>query len=203
MTYLSSIKIKLMKNLLFLSVFILTTFLHVKANNLPNSFSINVVENQKAFILDLSERNAYSISIFDSYGAEVYSQEIEQFTKGVKYMMTNLPVGMYTINIEYKDFIEIYESVISDDELKIEEYELHRRPSLSKQINKVFVHADLEKEQRIKFSIYDTEGELVFDFLDVKSGLYNRTSDLAKIQKGNYQIVVSTEYFAESYDFAL
>lgn len=192
-----------MKNLIFISAFLLTVVFQANAINIPTHSTLNVLTHQKAIILNLSDIEASTIAITDKYGANVFEQEIGQYDNGVKYMMSSFPAGEYTIKIQGKDFVEMYKAIITSDALTIEETETYLRPSLKEVNNKIAVAADLVKEEKIQIAIYNEYGYLVFKFDDSKTGRYNRAFDLNQLEKGKYNVVVSTDHFTESRSISL
>ncbi len=192
-----------MKNLFSFSILMLAFISQISAYNAPKTATLSVIEDQKAVILNLSEIDATSFVLFDKNGTRVYSQEIEKFDTGVKYVMNYLPTGPYNIEIHGDNFVEVYHAIITKDAIEIESSEAHFRPSISATNNKVVVDAELAEKEDVEVSIFDKKGYLVYSFNDHKTGNYNRVFDLNKLKKGQYSVVVSTDYFTESSTISL
>lgn len=193
-----------MKNLICLLAFVFAVVFQSNATNTPNNHtSLNVIEHQKAVILNLAEIEASSFVIFDKNGANVFSQEIEAFDNGIKYVMSNLPIGQYTIKIQGDDFVDMYRTVITADSLKIESSETYLKPTVIQENDKIVVNADLANKEDILLYIYNQDGKLVYEYNEQKIGKYNRVFDLNQLEKGAYSVVVATDHFTETSKISL
>ena len=187
-----------MKNLIYISATIIATVFQMNANTVPSHFTLNVLANQKAVILDLTNIEASSFVVLDENGVNVYAQKIEKFGTGVKYVMSKLPTGLYTIKINGNDFVEVYDAEISKEMLHINSFEVFYRPAIVEKENKFAIDALLSDNEEINVFIYNETGSLVFRFSDLESGKYNRVFDLNQLEKGDYSVIVSTDKFTES-----
>lgn len=189
-----------MKNLIVLVAFTIVSIAQLSANNAPQSSKLHVLENEKAVILNLSglTTKAKNFTVSDSKGDVVFTQVVSKYDHGVKYKLSNLPAGQYVIRVGGDDFVEMYDAVITNDQLIVENSEVHFRPTVNSINEKVMVDAILANEEDIQVNIYNMSGELVYSFNDEKAGSFNKTFNLKQLQSDKYNVIVSTDYFTES-----
>lgn len=194
-----------MKNLLVLFAFILVSFAQLSASNAPQSSKLHVLKNEKAVILNLSglTTKTKSFTVTDSYGEIVFTQVVSKYGHGVKYKLSSLPAGHYLIKVSGDDFVEMYNTVITDDQLIVENSEVHFRPSVTGIMDKVVVDAILANNEDIQVNIYNRSGGLVYSYNDEKAGSFNKTFNLEQLESGKYNVIVSTDYFTESSSISL
>ena len=193
-------KKNIMKNLLVLIVCTLVSIAQLSAGNAPQSSKLHVLKTEKAVILNLSglTTKAKKFTVTDSDGVIVFTQFVAKYDHGVKYKLANLPAGQYVIKVGGDDFLEMYNATITNDELIIENSEVHFRPTVNKLNEKVTIDAILADKEDIQVNIYNMSGELVYSFNDEKAGSFNKIFNLEQLKSDRYNVIVSTDYFTES-----
>lgn len=194
-----------MKNLILTTGLVLITILQLSANNAPESTSLDVIENEKSVILNLSGliAGAELFTISDSAGDVVFTDSVEEYEDRVKYNLANLPVGRYTIKVEGAHFVEFHEIMITNKFVEVESVESHFSPTFKAMDEKISVNALFTSEEDIQVTIYNANGDLVYDFSDQKMGSFKKTFNLKHLEKGQYKVIVSTDYFSEVGDISL
>ena len=187
-----------MKHVLFISLFVCMSAMQLIATNGYCSRSLDVLESERSVILDLSGLAAEveHFTITDYAGEDVFSDKVAKYENGVKYDLSNLPAGRYTIKVEGENFVETHTTLITREQVIFEHVESHFRPTVKEVDDKIMVEAMFSTVENIQVNIYDAEGELVFEFSDQKSGKFLKTFNLAQLEKGNYTVFVSTDHFS-------
>ena len=186
-----------MKNLLIASFLIIASLTQVAASIVPVSSSLKVMAVEKSVILDRtgSVAGAESFTIIDAEGNIVFNDKVEKYENKVKFNLSKLPAGNYTIKVSGENFIEIHETVITAQGLSLVSAESHFKPNVTEKEGKLFVNAMLYDED-INVIIYDLKGKLVYDFSNQDSGRFYKTFNLEQLASGNYDVTVLTDYFS-------
>jgi len=189
-----------MKNLLFIAACLLFSFLELPANNSPKKITLDVIKNEKAVILNLSGLNTHIefFTITDASGELVFIKRVNKQESKMKFNLEKLPQGEYTLKVEGDNFIELFETVISNESLDIENKVSHFKPQLVRMDQKIMINAYFPSEGDIQVAIYDTKGVLVYDFNRHKTGSFRKIFNLGQLEKGDYDVVVSTDYFNQT-----
>ncbi|MFK7972000.1 MAG: hypothetical protein AB8F95_16655 [Bacteroidia bacterium] len=189
-----------MKNLLIAISIVLGSSFQLAASNVYNSQSLDALKNEKSVILDLSgiEAKVERFTITDHAGEEIFSTKVNDCEKRVKYDLSKLPSGKYDIKVEGENFVELHTTVITDEQVVFESVESHFCPNFQEVDDMIMVKAMLLNEENIRMKIYNAEGVLVYEYKDQKSGDFQKTFDLSQLEKGEYDIIVSTDYFSRS-----
>ncbi|MDX1349014.1 MAG: hypothetical protein R3279_02140 [Putridiphycobacter sp.] len=189
-----------MKNLLLAIVLVFTSSLQIHASTISDKGLLDFVQNQKTIILNLSLINVdvNQITITDADGEIVFNEKVSKYKNGVKYNLSTLPVGTYTILLEGDDIVDTYTTTITEEEVLFKNREYHTRPNITVLNKAVQIDMHFANSENIHVEIYDLAGELIFDFKDSKQGNFNKIFNLEKLEIGDYKIVVSTEYFSSA-----
>ncbi len=182
-----------------ITVCILVSILQLTASNIPSASPLNVFQNEKVIILNPSSEyiQADNFSIKNAFGEVVFNQELNKYNNAVKFNLAKLPSGIYSITVSGENFVEMHEATITEETLNLNYTQAYYRPSVKELDEKVIVEADLVDEE-ITISIYDEAGNLVYDFSDQKFGKFKRAFNLEQLKTGQYNVIVSTDYFVET-----
>lgn len=194
-----------MKNIILTVTFILTSFLQLTARNAPKSSTLNVVKNEKAVVLNYTiiTQKQKMFTITNKLGVTIFTDIIEENKKRVKYDLKTLPSGNYSIKIEGNNSVEIYDVIIAPNSVNLINSKSFSRPKLLNMNNKVIVTSDNLNNENIQVSIYDNSKNLVYRFHDQKTGVFKKSFNLEQLAQGNYNIIVSTDYFSQSSKISL
>lgn len=195
-----------MKNLILVSVLVISTLFNVQANNSPTSATVYTVSGEKSVILNLADIFSQTdlFTITDSNDNIVFTDIVEKYKNNVKYNLRNLPNGEYTINIEGENFTEYYETSITNDQVKIVSSQSYFKPVIHNMNTSIVISdANSTSKEDVQVYIYNEDGDLVYDFKDTKIGTYTKKFNLEHLQKGNYNMIVYTDHFTESINISL
>ena len=195
-----------MKNLILVSVLVISTLFNVQANNSPTSATVFTVSGEKSVILNLADIFSQTdlFTITDSNDNIVFTDIVEKYKNNVKYNLRNLPNGEYTINIEGENFTEYYETSITNDQVKIVSSQSYFKPVIHNMNTSIVISdANSTSKEDVQVYIYNEDGDLVYDFKDTKIGTYTKKFNLEHLQKGNYNMIVYTDHFTESINISL
>ena len=190
-----------MKKLIYTAAIVLMSTFQLTATtvNTDSSKSFDVIENEKKIILNLSKLNN-EIQIFtitNTEGEEVFSEKVNKYEKDVEYDLSTLAIGLYTIKIEGENFIEIHTTEITADQVHFKNVESHVAPTFQEANEILIVEAAFSNEENVHVNIYNSLGDLVFKFTE-KTNTVHKKFNLEKLEKGNYNIIVSTDFFSQS-----
>ena len=188
-----------MKNLILTSVFILSYLFQLQAGNAPETSKLIVIQNEKSLILNSTGLSAETkvFKITDAKGDIIFTDIVEKNKQKVKYDLRSLPNDNYNITVDGYNVATVYEAVISDESVMVEEIRTYYRPTIQSLEEKVVVSAALENKENIQISIYDHTNGLVFRHKIEKENNFNLPINLKRLSKGEYEVVVSTEHFIE------
>lgn len=195
-----------MKNLILVSVLVISTLFNVQANNSPTSATVYTVSGEKSVILNLADIFSQTdlFTITDSNDNIVFTDIVEKYKNNVKYNLRNLPNGEYTINIEGENFTEYYETSITNDQVQILSSQSYFKPVIHNMNTSIVISdANSTSKEDVQVYIYNEDGDLVYDFKDTKIGTYTKKFNLEHLQKGNYNMIVYTDHFTESINISL
>lgn len=158
--------------------------------------SVNIKNTgAKSFLLQLEElkSNEILISLEDQNGYKLYEQEVkntDSFTK--KFNLSDLPDGSYFLKIEDKMKIQVYPIEIENNELTIDERKQKKifKPVFSTGKGYVNVHMFRSGKTNMTISLFDEQGEIVYEQSFILYRILNRRFDLSKLKKGKYTISV-------------
>jgi len=194
-----------MKNLLLAIAFILTSFFQLSANVVPKTTTLNVVLNEKAVVLNnkivTDEQKMFTIT--NQLGTIVFTDVIEENKRRVKYDLKRLPNGNYSIKIGGTASVEIYEATISADDVSIINSKSFFRPTIQNMNHKIIVSSKHLNNEDIQVSIYDNSNTLVYRSNDQKTGAFKKLFNLEQLAEGDYNVVVSTDYFSQESTISL
>ncbi len=193
-----------MKKLLLVFTFIFASFFQLSANYSPKISTLNVVINEKALVLSNSVTHETKVLLItDQFGDIVFEDRIEESKRKVKYDLESLPNGNYKIRIKGGNSVDIYEAVISNEAVHLVSSKSFFRPTIEKMNHKVLVNSQYLNEEDIQISIYDDESDLIYRFNHQKTGSFQKSFNLEKLGSGEYNVIVSTEFFSSSTKIAL
>jgi hypothetical protein len=194
-----------MKNLLFITAFLFVSILKLGAFNEPKSTLLVILENEKSVILNLSASVAETelFTITDANGDILISETVKSYDNMVKYDLSKLPLGSYTIKIDGKNFVEIHETTITKNNVSLENSSSHFKPNLRVINNRMVIDAMLANHEEIRLTIYNEAGDLVYDYNDQKAGVFQKRFNLEQLDGGKYNVIVSTDYFRMSSNITL
>ena len=194
-----------MKNLTLVAAFILSGLFQLQASHRFSTAKLTVLQNEKSIILNTSNQSkrAEVLKITDSKAKVVFTDVIEKNKHRVKYVLNNLPNGRYYITVKGSDVFTIYETIISDKNVNIADTKSYYRPSIHPAKEKLSITAAVEKKEEIHVSIYDDSNILVFTYNMEKEKTFTQAFNLEQLPKGDYEVIVSTEYFVEQSNITL
>lgn len=194
-----------MKNVLLSVVLLAISTLQLAASNSVSSQSLDFLTNEKSVILDLSglATEVEKFTITDHTGEVVFSRKVNNYESRVKFDLSKLFAGRYNFKVEGEDFFELHTALITDDQITIESVESYARPTIQELDNKIIVERVFSTEENIRVAIYNEAGTLVFESIDQKTGTYQKTFNLEQLEKGEYNVVVSTDHFSKFYSLSL
>lgn len=170
-----------------------------------DSHSLNALASEKSVILDLSTLPA-KVELFiitDYTGEDIFREKVGESERRIKYDLSNLPSGRYSIKVEGEDFVEIHTTLITEDQVIFERIDAHLRPTFEVFGEKLSVHTKGSHTENIDLVIYDETGELVYEFQGQTSDNFQKVFNLSMLAKGTYHVVASTNYFSESQSISL
>lgn len=194
-----------MKNLLITIAIALMSSLAMASETRPISTSLDLNKNEKTVVLNFSELKGQIklVTISNSLGENILSEEVNKYEHGVKYNLSTLPEGAYDIKVEGENFIEIHKTVITFDGVEFETVELHARPTV-KVVNDILsVQAGAFNEENMNVSIYNNAGELIYKVNYQTCGDLTKTFNLGRLAKDEYNVIVSNDYYSLSNTIAL
>lgn len=189
-----------MKKLLCIISFVCMATLQMVANNDSYSQSLGIMGSEKSVILDLSGlvEEARLFTITDQMGEIVFSESVDKYENRVKYDLSKLPVGRYNIQVEGENFVELHTTLITKELVSFERVESYFRPTFKEENGKIVVEATSSNMENISMTIYNMEGELVYEFSDQRIGKFQKTFDLTQLEKGTYSVIVSSDRFSRT-----
>lgn len=165
----------------------------------PVSTSLEVVADEIAIVLNLDNLAAETqkFTITDSNGEIAFTDSVEKYEHNVKYILNDLPIGNYTFQIDGKNYIEYIEANITDDVIDIISTQSYFMPVVLQKEEKVMVNARFTRSEEIKVDIYTLKGDLVYSWEESRIGEFEKVFNLSLLEKGNYDILVSTDHFSK------
>ncbi len=188
-----------MKNLLLTAVMALMYLVQLQASNMPDAAQLVIVQNEKSMILNSTDnaKGEEVITIMDAFGNTIFSDVVEANKKRIKYDLRALSNASYTIKVEDSEVTNIYETAILNDKIEILKARSYYKPTIQNVDGKVVVKAQVENREDIRISIYDNNDLLVFKHDIEKEESFTQALNLNKLPKGQYDVIVSTDYFEE------
>lgn len=189
-----------MKNVLLTTALLFITVIQSYAGHGPKSFDLTVLGNEKSVILKLAStgKDVELFTMMDSKGDILINQIVRTNDKNVKYDLSRLPNGTYTIKVDGTDYVELFETTISNEDVEIAQTAVFHRPALNLHDKKIILAAELDEDEKIGMTIYNASGDLVYEFEDQSSGDFQKSFNLKELASGDYSVFVSTNYFSES-----
>jgi hypothetical protein len=183
-----------MKTKQFLFTFALVAFALVSGAVEKPKMNVIPLNDEKALIAVANEKPAYfELSILSEKGDLVYykesSSEITDFRQLINY--SNLENGNYTLKLKVKDTYVSRNLAINNNEMIVGETKMMYAPyfALENDILKLsFLNFD---EENMKFRILQ-DGELVFENRLGNEFVISEGFDISKLEKGNYEIELSS-----------
>jgi hypothetical protein len=183
-----------MKTKQFLFTFALVAFALVSGAVEKPKMNVIPLSDEKALIAVANEKPAYfELSILSEKGDLVYykesSSEITDFRQLINY--SNLENGNYTLKLKVKDTYVSRNLAINNNEMVVGETKMMYAPyfALENDILKLsFLNFD---EENMKFRILQ-DGELVFENRLGNEFVISEGFDISKLEKGNYEIELSS-----------
>jgi hypothetical protein len=194
-----------MKNLILVTAFILASFLQMIASDAPKSATLDVVSNEKSIVLNSSSvtEETKTFTITDQSGAILFTDIIEKNKKRVKYDLKRLPNGDYSIKIAGNNSIEFYQATISDNDVSLTNAKTYFRPAIQQSENNIVVSSINLNDEDLQVSIYDSSHELIYKSNEQRTGNFQKTYNLKQLAEGEYNVIVSTDYFSNSMEISL
>lgn len=183
-----------MKTKQFLFSFALVAFALVSGAVEKPKMNVIPLSDEKALIAVANEKPAYfELSILSEEGDLVYykesSSEITDFRQLINY--SNLENGNYTLKLKVNDTYVSRNLAINNNEMIVGETKMMYAPyfALENDILKLsFLNFD---EENMKFRILQ-DGELVFENRLGNEFVISEGFDISKLEKGNYEIELSS-----------
>lgn len=183
-----------MKTKQFLFSFALVAFALVSGAVEKPKMNVIPLSDEKALIAVANEKPAYfELSILSEEGDLVYykesSSEITDFRQLINY--SNLENGNYTLKLKVNDTYVSRNLAINNNEMIVGETKMMYAPyfELENDILKLsFLNFD---EENMKFRILQ-DGELVFENRLGNEFVISEGFDISKLEKGNYEIELSS-----------
>jgi hypothetical protein len=183
-----------MKTKQFLFTFALVAFALVSGAVEKPKMNVIPLNDEKALIAVANEKPAYfELSILSEKGDLVYykesSSEITDFRQLINY--SNLENGNYTLKLKVNNTYVSRNLAINNNEMIVGETKMMYAPyfALENDILKLsFLNFD---EENMKFRILQ-DGELVFENRLGNEFVISEGFDISKLEKGNYEIELSS-----------
>jgi hypothetical protein len=183
-----------MKTKQFLFTFALVTFALVSGAVEKPKMNVIPLNDEKALIAVANEKPAYfELSILSEKGDLVYykesSSEIADFRQLINY--SNLENGNYSLKLKVNNTYVSRNLAINNNEMIVGETKMMYAPyfALENDILKLsFLNFD---EENMKFRILQ-DGELVFENRLGNEFVISEGFDISKLEKGNYEIELSS-----------
>jgi hypothetical protein len=183
-----------MKTKQFLFTFALVTFALVSGAVEKPKMNVIPLNDEKALIAVANEKPAYfELSILSEKGDLVYykesSSEITDFRQLINY--SNLENGNYSLKLKVNNTYVSRNLAINNNEMIVGETKMMYAPyfALENDILKLsFLNFD---EENMKFRILQ-DGELVFENRLGNEFVISEGFDISKLEKGNYEIELSS-----------
>ncbi len=177
----------------------LSFLMPTEASKAPNTSTLIFNQNEKSIILNTSNytQESESVSITDAFDNIVFEDVIERYKHRVKYDLTTLPNGTYTIKVNQSNIITYYEVQITASIVNLLDTKSYYRPSIQQFNNKLIVKAALENKEDVKVRIYDNADDLVYQYHIEKNNSFSQTFNLENLPKGEYYVIVATDHFNE------
>lgn len=183
-----------MKTIRFLSVIALVA-IAVIANAVEKP-KMNVIplSDEKALIAIANENPAYfELSIVAENGDLVYYKESATETTDLRQIInfSNMENGLYTLNLKVKDTYVSRDFEINNKVLKVGESKMKYTPHFAYNSDVLKLSYLNFDQENVKLKIY-SDGNLVFEKRLGKDFVISKGFDLSQLEKGDYEIELSS-----------
>lgn len=183
-----------MKTIKFLSVFALVAVVGIATAVEKPKMNVIALNDEKALIAIANENPAYfELSIKAENGDLVYYKESATELTNLRQVIdySKLENGFYSLKLNVKDTYVSKDFEINNKRMIVGETKMKYAPhfNYSSDILKLsYLNFD---EENVKFKIYN-DGELVFENKLGKDFVISAGFDLSQLEKGNYEIELSS-----------
>ncbi len=187
-----------MKNLIkksLLIVAVLTTVV-ISATNINNNPDIKV-STIDSKLIDLRLKNSdgdLTISVKDSYGEVLYSEEFSGSYFSKKYDLNTLPIGNYYFEIEGVTKINLMPFTVTSRgfEFKNEITSTYYKPTIRQEGDLILISKIAFNEENFEINLYDDEFNLLYNELLAGEVNLGKALNLKDLKSGSYKVVTKS-----------
>lgn len=183
-----------MKTIKILSVFALVAVVGIATAVEKPKMNVIPLSDEKALIAIANENPAYfELSIEAENGDLVYYKESATETTDLRQIInySNMQDGLYTLKLKVKDTYVSRNFEINNKGMKVGGSKMKYTPYFDYSTDVLKLSYLNFDEENVRFKIY-SNGELVFENKLGKDFVINAGYDLSKLEKGKYEIELST-----------
>lgn len=194
-----------MKNIVLVFVSLFSGALQVFGFSGGPTSVIELPSNETSIIVNriglLSDLKTFTLR--DAEGTLVFSDNIESQKNRVKYTLNKLPQDQYTVEITGNHSMEIYEIAITDEKVRLLDTERYFKPTVKVENEKVYVDLLSIYDESLRIKVYNDINEEVYTFSKDGKGSFNKVFNLENLEKGEYNMVISTDHFLDNKNVSL
>ena len=187
-----------MKNLIkksLLIVAVLTTVV-ISATNINNNLDIKV-STIDSKLIDLRLKNSdgdLTISVKDSYGEVLYSEEFSGSYFSKKYDLNTLPTGNYYFEVEGSTKINLMPFTVTSKgfEFNNEITSTYYKPTIRQEGDLILISKIAFNQENLEINLYDEESNLLYNELLNGEVNLGKALSLKDLRTGNYKLVTKS-----------
>jgi len=190
------LKTCIMKKQILALALVLSAISVTFANVNPSTTStLKLSPSETSFIVDLTtfEGEANYVSVTNERRNFSFTDKIESNNQKIKYNLSKLRTGTYTVKIKGDKTVEYYTINLDGYGVSIVEKETYSSPMIIKDTNKIIVQSTNTRLNKLSFSIFDTKGNAIYR----KAGFSQKVFNLKELDQGEYRILVSDKEFSQ------
>ena len=186
-----------MKNLIkrsLLIVAVLTTIV-INAGNIANNVEVKVIDSK---LIDLKLNNSdgdLKISVFDSYGEVLYSEQFQGSVFSKKYDIETLPSGDYYFEIEGQTKINVMPFTVTNKGVDFNNTieSTYYKPTVRQEGDLVYISKIALNNEDLEIILYDAGFNTLYKEELTGEINFGKTLNLKMLKAGNYKIVMKSD----------
>jgi hypothetical protein len=183
---------KILKNLILVAIMVIGLMANASERKL-NYRIFEIKPNVVQFVMNNTD-GYLNVAVKDNFGYVFYKETFKGDVYSKKYDMKSLPDGAYHIEVDsYTKVKEIHFDIVNGQiNWKEDVPKIAYKPIIYKKGTKVNIHMLAENNEPLNIEIYDASSELVYKEKLEGNRILKRQLDFSKLDKGYYQLFVST-----------
>lgn len=176
-------------------VVVMVTGLMTSANERKVNYRIfEIKPNVVQFVMNNTD-GYLNVAIKDDFGHIFYEENFKGKFYSKKYDMKNLPDGTYHIEVDSYTKVKKINFEVKKGKLLWKEAvpKVAYKPIIYKKGNKVNIHMLAENNEPMNIEIYNASSELIYKEKLEGNRILKRQLDFSELDKGSYQLYVSTK----------